>query len=86
MFGHKKTALRFAGRYSGKQLKEEYNKAKELCRGGKEAVGIGLLNFAITSELLQAVIDVKPHAVWLAAGDMQPHFTQLHKARIKLFP
>lgn len=41
---------------------------------------MGLLNFAIKPELLKAVVDVRPQAVWLAAGPLHPHFQKLSNA------
>eukprot|EP00891_Asterochloris_glomerata_P002200 jgi/Astpho2/2200/Aster-x1056 len=71
-------------------LRKEWQLATEqLAKGHADlkhsGLGIGLLNFKYSEELLQAAISLQPRAMWLGFGDWQPTAGTIKEANIKLF-
>jgi hypothetical protein len=72
-------------------LRREYAAAKELLAEEDpehSAVGIGLLNFMLSKERLDAAISCKPAAIWLSfsdsLGDWDPFASEIKEAGVKL--
>ena len=68
-----------AGCSSAEQIKAEYQAAVKAA-GKRGVIGIGLLNFCIKDDMLEATIACQPHSVWLAVGDFKPFIKRLKQA------
>ena len=68
-----------SGTSSAERIQSEYQAAVKAA-GSKGSIGIGLLNFCIKPEMLEATIKCKPHSVWLAVGDFKPFIKPLRNA------
>ena len=70
------------GTMSAEKIQSEYRAAVEAAGSHKSngVIGIGLLNFCITDEMMAATVACKPHSVWLAVGDFKPFIKPLRQA------
>ncbi len=68
-----------AGCSSAEKINTDYQEAVKAA-GSKGVIGIGLLNFYIKNDMLEATIACKPHSVWLAVGDFKPFIKRLKQA------
>ncbi|KAK9866153.1 hypothetical protein WJX84_010031 [Apatococcus fuscideae] len=75
-----------SGTMSAEKIQSEYRAAVEAAGSHKSngVIGIGLLNFCITDEMMAATVACKPHSVWLAVGDFKPFIKPLRQAGIKV--
>ena len=68
-----------AGLYTLAQLQDHYQRAT-LKSGDEGAVGIGVLNFVLQQVVADGLIGLRPRAVWMFAGNLQPYCKQLTDA------
>lgn len=74
-----------AGYMDPAKLTQVYQASLQQLDGNDEvhrAVGVGLMNYSCSQELLQAAIDLKPRAIWLSFGDWDALATPIKKAGI----
>ena len=55
---------------------------EQLTVAGDSVVGIGFISWALDAEVLAAVLQRRPAAVWFSFGDATPHFRTVHAAGI----